>query len=175
MISLLTSGSHPTPFFVGVEVGLDAHINISTITTGDVTKMTLKHVSVENVGSERKLELVSSGTNESDRLTLGVHRIIRSIDDIDTLDSWEESHHLVLDWKVFAATNWLAEELLLLEDFDLQPLLGHVYCGGEATRAPSDNDHIVFTAGQADRSAIGGDGSRWLRDLCIWKRRSGRS
>src|SRR6059036_881601 len=137
--------------------------------------MTLEDMSVEYVGGERKLELVSSRTNEPNRFAHGVYRIVRSIDDVDTLHPWEESHHLVFDGKIFAAANWLAEEFLLLEDLDLQPLLGQVYCGGEATRAPSDNDHIVFTAGQADRSAIGGDGSRWLRDLCIWQRRSGRS
>src|SRR6266571_7082650 len=112
--------------------------------------MTFEDMSVENVGGEGKLELVSSRTNEPYRFALGVHRIVRSIDDIDTLHSREESRHLVFDGKVFAAANGLSEEFLLLEDLDLQPLLGQVYRGGEATRAPSDNDHIVFTAGQAD-------------------------
>src|SRR6266581_6708871 len=118
--------------------------------------MTLEDMSVEYVGGERKLELVPSRTDESNRFALGVYRIVRSIDDIDTLYPWEESCHLVFGRKVFAAANRLSEEFLLLEDLDLEPLLGQVYCGGEATGAPSDNDHIVFTAGQADRSAIGG-------------------
>src|SRR6266571_6967757 len=112
--------------------------------------VTLEDMSVENVGGEGKLELVSSRTDESDRFALGVYRIVGSIDDIDTLHSWEESCHLVFDRKVFAAANRLSEEFLLLEDLDLQSLLGQVYRGGEATRAPSDNDHIVFTAGQVD-------------------------
>src|SRR2546422_4281192 len=124
MISLVTSGSNPSPFFVGVKVRLNAHIDISTVAPGDIAQVTLEDVSVENVGGERKLELVSSRTNQPYRLTLGVHRIIRSIDDVDTLDSREESHHLVLDGKVFAATNRLPKEFLLLEDLDLQPLLG---------------------------------------------------
>src|SRR6266516_542322 len=117
--------------------------------------MTLEDMSVQDVGGEGKLELVSSRTDESNRFALGVYRIFWCIDDIDTLHSWEESRHLVLGREVFAAANGLSEEFLLLEDLDLQPLLGHVYCGGEATRSPSDNDHIVFTAGQTDRSAIG--------------------
>src|SRR5437867_8095255 len=112
-------------------------------------------MSVQDVGGERKLELMSSRADKPNRLASRVHGLFRSVDDIDTLHPWEESHHLVFDGKIFAAANWLAEEFLLLEDLDLQPLLGQVYCGGEATRAPSDNDHIVFTAGQADRSAIG--------------------
>src|SRR5207249_364343 len=83
--------------------------------------MTLEDMSVEYVGGERKLELVSSRTNEPNRFAHGVYRIVRSIDDVNTLDSREESHHLVFDGKIFAAANGLSEEFLLLEDLDLSP------------------------------------------------------
>src|SRR5213596_2602172 len=50
---------------------LDRHVFESHL--GDIARVTLEDVSVENVGCERKLELVSPRTNESNRLTLGVH------------------------------------------------------------------------------------------------------
>src|SRR5947199_3317504 len=108
-------------------------------------------MSVQDVRGEGKLELVSSRTDESNRFALGVYCIFWCIDDIDTLHSWEESRHLVLGREVFAAANGLSEEFLLLEDLDPQPLFGSIDCGGEATRTPSDNDHIVLMAAQLRR------------------------
>src|SRR5438132_9132060 len=89
--------------------------------------MGFEDVSVENVCFEGKFEFVSPRADKSDRFALGIDRILRCVDDVDTFDARKQPGHFLFYRKVFAAANRFPEKFLLLEYFDFQTFLGQVH------------------------------------------------
>src|SRR5207248_2779651 len=106
--------SHPATLIIREVVSLDPDVDISTMASGNISQVSLEDMPVENVGTEWKFELVPPRTNQTNRTTSRVDRLRWSVDHIEILDPGNELLHLSFDWKIFAAPDRCAENLLLL-------------------------------------------------------------
>src|SRR5437667_10905287 len=106
--------------------------------------MGFEDMSVENVCFEGKFEFASPRTDKSDRFALGIDRIFRCVDDVDTFDARKQLGHFLFYRKVFAAANRFPEKFLLLEYLDFQTLLGEMDGRRKAAGTTAHDNEIIL-------------------------------